>query len=116
MAPVHLRMTMLVLATAVFPGRMGRGSDIRRSAVRLDLTDSQVVADMRSGMGVDITLRAATVLVDLERVDAPVGIGEGGRVVLDVGVASAGLGGTATRRPDAAGPVTAEGDVEDLNK
>lgn len=59
-------------------------------------------------------LRAATLLVDLERVDAPVCLGEGGGVVLDVGVAGASLGGTGTRGPDVASPVTAEGDVEDL--
>jgi hypothetical protein len=69
---------------------------------------------MHSGMRVLAMLGAATLLVHLERVDAPVSIGESGGVVLDVGVASASLGGTATRRPDVAGPVTAEGNVEDL--
>jgi hypothetical protein len=106
---------MLVLATAVLHGRAGRGPDIRRSTARLDFTGRLVIAGMHSGVGVRVTLGAATLLVDLERVDAPVGLGEGGWVVLDIGVAGASLGGTATRGPDIAGPVTAEGNVEDLD-
>jgi hypothetical protein len=106
---------MLILTTTVLPGRTGRGPDIRRSTARLDITGSLVIAGMHSGMGMRLTLGAATLLVHLERVDAPVGLGESGGVVLDVGIAGASLGGTATRRPDVAGPVTAESNVEDLN-
>lgn len=106
---------MLVLTTAVLPSRAGRRPNIRRSTARLDFSNSLVFVSMHSGMGVRITLGAATFLVHLERVDAPVGLGESGGVILDVGVACAILGGTATRRPDVAGPVTAESNVEDLN-
>jgi len=56
----------------------------------------------------------AAALVDLERVDGPVGVAEGGRVVGDVGVAVAGQGAAAAGAPDVSGPVAAEGGVEDL--
>lgn len=107
---------MLILTTAVLPSRTGRGPDIRRSTARLDITSSLVIAGMHSGMGMRVTLGAATLLIHLERVDSPVGLGESRGIVLDVGVAGAGLGGTATRGPDVAGPVTAESNVEDLDK
>ena len=86
---------MLVLAAAVLPGRPRSGSDVRRSAARLDFTDGLVIADVCSRVRVCVALCAAALLVDLERIDAPVGIGEGGGVILHVGVAGAGLGGTA---------------------
>lgn len=57
---------------------------------------------------------AAVVLVDLERVDAPVGLVECGRVVLDVRYAGVSLGSAGARGPRIASPVTTEGNVEDL--
>lgn len=96
MKPVHLLgMSMLMLAAAVLPGRPGSGSDVRRSAARLDFTDGLVIADVCSSVWVCVALGAAALLVDLERIDAPVGIGEGGGIVLHEGVAGARLGGTA---------------------
>lgn len=59
----------------------------------------------------------AGLLVDLERVDLPVGVREGRGVVLHVALAGAGesrAGGVAA--PDIASPVTAEGGVEDLKR
>lgn len=53
-------------------------------------------------------------LIDLQRVHAPVRLVESCRVVLNVGFAGAGFAGAGTRWPDCAGPVTAEGYVEDL--
>lgn len=50
---------------------------------------------MGCGVRVD-ALGAAAVLVDLERVDAPVGLGECGRVVLHIRLAAVGLGCAAT--------------------
>jgi hypothetical protein len=69
----------------------------------------------RLGFGIllDITL-GAVVLVDPERVDAPVRLGKGRRVVLHEGVAGAGPGRAGAAAPDVAGPVTAEGDIKDL--
>jgi hypothetical protein len=55
-----------------------------------------------------------TVLVDPQRVDLPVGLRKRGWVVLHVTGAATGQRGAATGGPDVAGPVTAEGDVEDL--
>src|SRR5689334_1447492 len=55
-------------------------------------------------------------LVDLEGVDEPVDITKGAGVLLDVVVAGACIAGARARRPDRACPVTAEGDVEDLNE
>lgn len=52
--------------------------------------------------------------VDLEGVDLPVRGLESRRVVLDKVVASVSLAGAGSTAPDIAGPVTAEGDVEDL--
>jgi len=52
--------------------------------------------------------------VDLERVDLPVAVLEGRRVVLDKVIAGASLARAGARAPNIAGPVTAEGDVEDL--
>ena len=86
---------MLMLAAAVIPVRSRSGSDVRRSAARLDFTDGLVIADVCSSVRVCVAPGAAALLVDLERIDAPVGIGEGRGVVLHVGVAGAGLGGTA---------------------
>lgn len=89
--PAHLLgMSMLMLAATVLPGRSGSRPDVRRSAA-----DDLIVADVRRGVRVRVALGAAARLVDFERIDAPVGLGEGGGVVLDVGVAGAGLGGTA---------------------
>lgn len=63
---------------------------------------------------VNIQQGRAGLLVDFERVDEPVGLFESGGVVLHEGVASACLRGAgAACRPDCAGPVAAEGDVED---
>jgi len=53
-------------------------------------------------------------LVDFDGVDGPVGVGEGARVVLDEGGAGGGSGGAGARGPGVAGPVAAEGVVEDL--
>lgn len=53
-------------------------------------------------------------LIDLQRVHAPVRLVESCRVVLDVGFAGAGFAGAGTRWPNGAGPVAAEGYVEDL--
>jgi hypothetical protein len=44
---------------------------------------------VRVEVDVDVQQRRRGVLVDFERVDAPVGLFEGGGVVLDVGVAGA---------------------------
>lgn len=63
---------------------------------------------------VDVQEGGRGVLVDFERVDAPVGLFEGCGVVLDVRVAGACLRGAGVRWPDGAGPVAAEGYVEDL--
>lgn len=70
------------------------------------------------GVGNFVALGSArAILVDLEGVDAPVGTLENRRVVLDVRVAGASVGGARAAGPDGAvaGPVAAEGDVEDLN-
>lgn len=70
------------------------------------------------GVGNFVALGSArAILVDLEGVDAPVGTLEDRRVVLDVRVAGASVGGARAAGPDGAvaGPVAAEGDVEDLN-
>lgn len=53
-------------------------------------------------------------MVDFEGVDGPVGVREGTRVVLHEVGAGGGPGGAGTGRPGVAGPVTAEGVVEDL--
>lgn len=53
-------------------------------------------------------------MVDFEGVDGPVGVCEGTRVVLHKGGAGGGSGGAGAGRPGVAGPVTAEGVVEDL--
>lgn len=64
----------------------------------------------------DVTdvVEQGVLLVDLERVDAPVGLVERCRVVLDESFAGAGFAGAGTCWPDCAGPVAAEGYVEDL--
>ena len=59
----------------------------------------------------------AVVLVDVEAVDGPVGVGEGGRVHLHVVLAGAGHGGAvAAAGPGLPGPVAAEVGVEDLGE
>ena len=81
---------MLMLAATVLPGRSGSWPDVRRCAA-----DDPIAADVRSSVRVRVALGAAVLLEYFERIDAPVGLGEGGGVVLDVGVTGAGLGGTA---------------------
>lgn len=102
---------MLVSRTAVLPGRAGTRADLVRCATGVGMGSSV-------GVGNFIALgRARAILVDLEGIDAPVGALEGRRVVLDVRVAGASVGRARAAGPDGAvaGPVAAEGDVEDLN-
>lgn len=59
-------------------------------------------------------LHPTNTLVNLERIDSPVRVPEGGGVVRDERVTGGGLGGALRgRAPDGAGPVAAEGRVED---
>lgn len=104
---LHL-LAVLVAVAAVLPGWTGRGADLVGGSAALGVGCSV-------GVGYFVALAAAAaVLVDLERVDAPVGALEGGGVVLDEGVAGGGVGGAAAAGPDVAGPIATEGDVEDL--
>lgn len=57
---------------------------------------------------------SAAGLVDFEGVDGPEGVGEGGGVVGHEVLAGVGLGGAGGGSPSVAGPVAAEGGVEDL--
>ena len=59
-------------------------------------------------------LGAAVVLVDFQGVDEPIRRGEGRGGSLDIVFADGVLGGAGATGPDVAGPVAAEGDVEDL--
>lgn len=67
------------------------------------------------GVGFEVALGGVAVLVDLERVDAPVRLLEGGWILAHKVVAGAGFGGAAASGPGGAGPVAAESDIEDLN-
>ena len=105
--------------TAVLPGRARSRAHVRRRALdrRLGLLDGLVGVgtDVCLGVGVGdgVALGGAAVLVDLERVDSPVGLLEVGGVVPHVIVAGAGLGGAGAGGPGVTGPVAAEGDIED---
>ena len=101
----HL-LALLEAASAMFRGTKW-GVDVMSRAARVRVRSSMAVRR-------DLTLCAAALLVDLEGVDAPVGVAESRGVVLDVGVARAGVGGAAAGRPNVAGPVTAESDIKDL--
>lgn len=81
--------------------RRGRAGDVDGHAILAEAN-----ADREPGV--------AAALVDLERVDGPVGLAEGGRVVGDVGFAVAGQAAAVAGAPDVAGPVAAEGGVENL--
>lgn len=107
-SPQLYLLAVLVAVAAVLPGWTGR---------RADLVGGTAALCVGCGVGVRdfvALAAAAAVLVDLQRVDAPVCALEGCGVVLDEGVAGGGVGGAASAGPDVAGPVTAECDVEDL--
>lgn len=60
-------------------------------------------------------LSRATLLINLERVDGPVGITKRGRIVRHVVLAGRGLGGTAGRAPGGAGPIAAKRRIKNLS-
>jgi len=102
---------VLVSGAAVLPGRTGSRADVVRCATGVGMGS-------RVGVGNFIALGVArAILVDLEGVDAPVGTLEGRGVVLDIRVAGTSVGRAGAAGPDGAvaGPVAAEGDVEDLD-
>lgn len=72
------------------------------------------MSDMSSGVWVGATLGAGAVLVDLERVDSPVGFSECRRVVLHIRFAAAALRRACTGGKGLAGPVTTESNIKDL--
>lgn len=64
---------------------------------------------------VGVALGGGAILVDLETVDAPVGLLESSGVVADVVIAAAvESGADGVCAPDLAGPLATEGDIEDL--
>lgn len=79
---------MLVCLTAMLEGWTRSRADVARGATGVRMSRSVRVGNL-------ITLRATAILVDLKGVDAPVGVGESGRVILDVGIAGASEGGAA---------------------
>lgn len=112
---VTVTVTVLVAITAVLQGRTGRRTNVRRVALDVGIRDglAGTLANMGGGVGVDIALGAATILVDLERVDAPVGLCKCRRIVLHIRFASVTLGCAGAGRPSLASPVTTESNVED---
>jgi len=121
---VAVAVAVLEGITAVLPSRTRSRADVRRALhlglfnrlvgigadVCLDVGMEEIV-DIE--IGIDVNIEETALLVDLEGIDFPVSLFEVGGIVGHVVVAGACLGGAGTRGPCVAGPVAAEGDIED---
>lgn len=91
---------------------MSRMASMSLSSLSLRSITRLCIRSPRSQMGG----RSSRILVDLERVNEPVRLREDGGVISDEVCACGCLGGAVGRAPDVAGPVAAEGYIEDLRQ